>query len=215
MVAGQPGGGPCEPTLRLRVGQGTAPAGWPGRNRRAKQSLPGPIYTHGAVEAMNRAYRAEGVDLPVTTYVAEAIPGVDWTAALVIAPPSAHGTPWTRRFGPASTAFASGWMRIRGTRRRRAVDRGFVLSDHADWPGLLTSIDATTAETVWLTHGYTAVVARWLCEQGKDAHLIATRYEGERNDVTETGENLTRGDSAGRPVRAGVESHFNPVFERE
>ena len=167
------------------------------------ESLPGPIYTHGAVEAMNRAYRAEGIDLPATTYVAEARPGVDWSTALVVAPPSAHGTPWTRRFGPASTAFASGWMRIRGTRRRRAVDRGFVLSDHADWPGLLASIDATSAETVWLTHGYTAVVARWLREQGKDAHPIATRYEGERDDATETAENLpgeTRPADQSEPV---------------
>jgi putative mRNA 3-end processing factor len=151
----------------------------------ADGSLPGPIYTHGAVETMNRAYRATGVMLPATTYVAEAGPATDWSTALVLAPPSAHGTPWARRFGLASSAFASGWMRLRGTRRRRAVDRGFVLSDHVDWPGLLAAIDATGAETVFLTHGYTAVVARWLHEQGKDAHSIATRYEGERDDVAE------------------------------
>ena len=74
-------------------------------------------------------------------------------------------------------------MQIRGARRRRAVDRGFVLSDHADWPGLLGAIDATGAERVWLTHGYTAVLARWLREQGLDARTIATRYQGERDDV--------------------------------
>ena len=151
----------------------------------AEGSLPGPIYTHGAVETMNRAYRATGMKLPATTHVAEAGPAVDWSTALVVAPPSAHGTPWARRFGPASSAFASGWMRLRGTRRRRAVDRGFVLSDHVDWPGLLAAIDATGAETVLLTHGYTAVVARWLREQGKDAHPVATRYEGERDDAAE------------------------------
>jgi putative mRNA 3-end processing factor len=155
---------------------------------RADQGLPGPIYTHGAVEAMNLAYRGAGVNLPSTTYVAEAKPGVNWSNALVIAPPSAHGTPWARRFGPASTAFASGWMRLRGTRRRRAVDRGFVLSDHVDWPALLATINDTGAETVWLTHGYTAVVTRWLKEQGKDAHAVATRYEGERDDAVETPE---------------------------
>jgi putative mRNA 3-end processing factor len=153
---------------------------------REDEGWPGPIYTHGAVEAMNRAYRAESVDLPATTYVAEADPAVDWSTALIIAPPSAHGTPWSRRFGPVSTAFASGWMRIRGTRRRRAVDRGFVLSDHADWPGLLATIDATEAPTVWLTHGYTSVVAPWLREHGKDAYPLTTRYEGERDDATET-----------------------------
>ena len=74
---------------------------------------------------------------------------------------------------------------MRGTRRRRAVDRGFVLSDHVDWPGLLTTIDATGAETIFLTHGYTAVVARWLCEKGKNAYPMATRYEGERDEVAD------------------------------
>jgi putative mRNA 3-end processing factor len=153
---------------------------------REQDGWPGPIYTDGAVEIMNQAYRAEGIDLPVTAHVAEAGAAVDWSTALIVAPPSAHGSPWSRRFGPVSSAFASGWMRIRGTRRRRAVDRGFVLSDHADWPGLLASIDATGAETVWLTHGYTAVVTRWLREQGKDAHQVATRYEGESDIATET-----------------------------
>jgi putative mRNA 3-end processing factor len=153
---------------------------------RESEQWPGPIYTHGAVEPMNQAYRAEGVHLPETTHVAEVDPAVDWSTALIVAPPSAHGTPWSRRFGPCSTAFASGWMRIRGTRRRRAIDRGFVLSDHADWPGLLASIEATEAETVWLTHGYTSVVTRWLREHGKDAHALTTRFEGESDAANDT-----------------------------
>jgi putative mRNA 3-end processing factor len=147
------------------------------------QDLPGSIYTHGAVEVMNRAYRETGIALPPTTHVAEAGSTVNWSTSLVVAPPSAHGTPWSRRFGPASAAFASGWMRLRGTRRRRAVDHGFVLSDHVDWPALLTAIDATGAETVLLTHGYTSVVTRWLREQGKNAHAVTTHYEGERDDA--------------------------------
>ncbi|MCA1684906.1 MAG: ligase-associated DNA damage response exonuclease [Planctomycetia bacterium] len=142
---------------------------------------PGPIYTHGAVEAMNRAYRVSGVPLPETTYAA-AKSGVDWSRALIVAPPSAQGSPWLRRFGTSSTGFASGWMSIRGARRRRSVDRGFVLSDHADWPGLLSAIDATGAEQVWLTHGYTSVVARYLRDLGRDTRTISTRYEGERDD---------------------------------
>jgi putative mRNA 3-end processing factor len=151
-----------------------------------KQGLPGLIYTHRAVETMTQAYRDAAVVLPSTTYVAEAGLGVNWSTTLVIAPPSAHGSPWSRRFGPASSAFASGWMRLRGMRRRRAVDRGFVLSDHIDWPSLLSTIDATGAETVLLTHGYTAVVARWLREQGKDAHILPTRYEGERDETADS-----------------------------
>jgi putative mRNA 3-end processing factor len=165
----------------------------------AEGSLLGPIYTHGAVETMNRAYRVTGMKLPVTTHFAEAGAAVDWSTALIVAPPSAHGTPWTRRFGPASSAFASGWMRLRGTRRRRAVDRGFVLSDHVDWPGLLAAIDATAAETVYLTHGYTAVVARWLREQGKDAHPVATRYEGERDEAAEAAANPSPEPHASEP----------------
>jgi putative mRNA 3-end processing factor len=145
----------------------------------------GPVYTHGSVENMNRAYRASGVALPPITYAGDAPKGTDWTRALILAPPSANGTPWTRRFGPLSTGFASGWMRIRGARRRRTVDRGFVLSDHADWPGLLGAIRATGAERVLLTHGYTAVVAQWLREQGVEAGVLATRYQGERDDAAE------------------------------
>ena len=98
----------------------------------------GPIACHGAVEKMNQAYRAEGVALPATIHVA-ATSETDWRRFLIVAPPSADGSPWLRRFTAKSRGFASGWMRIRGTRRRRTVDRGFVLSDHADWPGLLAA----------------------------------------------------------------------------
>lgn len=139
----------------------------------------GPIFCHGAVERLNEEYRAAGIALPPTEYSGAPGRGFDWSRALIVAPPSAHGTPWTRRFGELSAAFASGWMRIRGTRRRSAVDRGFALSDHADWPGLLAAIAATGAERVWATHGYTAVLARWLTEQGLDAFAVPTRYEGE------------------------------------
>ena len=141
----------------------------------------GPIYTHGAVERLVAAYRTAGVALPPTRPVAESMRGTDWGGALIIAPPWAHQSPWTRRFGGVTTGLASGWMRIRGTRRRRAVDRGFVLSDHADWPGLLEVIAATGASEVWATHGYTSVLARWLREQGTDAHVLPTRPVGSQD----------------------------------
>jgi putative mRNA 3-end processing factor len=167
--------------------------------------LPGPIFTHGAVEPLNRAYREAGITLPPTTFASEAAKGTDWSTALILAPPSAHGTPWSRRFGSSSSAFASGWMRIRGTRRRRAVDRGFVLSDHADWPGLLEAIEATGAETVWLTHGYTAPLTRWLRDQGKNAQALATRYEGE-TDREETAD-ATQNPPDGLAVSAPEPDH--------
>jgi putative mRNA 3-end processing factor len=145
----------------------------------------GPIFTHGAVESFNSAYRAAGVRLAATRHVGTAGAGDSWNNALILAPPSAKGSPWTRRFGAAATAFVSGWMQIRGARRRRAVDRGFVLSDHADWPGLIAAIQATGAERVWVTHGYTAILARWLGEHGLAAEIAPTPYEGERDDAAE------------------------------
>jgi putative mRNA 3-end processing factor len=142
----------------------------------------GPIVTHGAVDPLNEAYRAAGVALPATQRVTE----LDKSAlsrALVIAPPSVQGSVWARRFGDASDAFASGWMQLRGARRRRAVDRGFVLSDHADWPGLQRAIAATGAERVIVTHGYEAIMVRWLREQGLQAESFDTEYDDERADL--------------------------------
>jgi putative mRNA 3-end processing factor len=136
----------------------------------------GPVLAHGAVERISAIYRHRGISVPP---VAE---GADVTKALVIAPPSARGTPWMRRFRDASTAFASGWMRIRGTRRRRSLDRGFVISDHADWPALLGAIAETGAETILATHGYTAPLVRWLQEHGRGAEVLQTRF-GEAQDA--------------------------------
>ena len=138
----------------------------------------GPIIAHGAVEPLNRVYRDEGVTLPATLTVT----GVDAAAigqALVLAPPSAQGTPWMRRFGNYSDAFASGWMLLRGARRRRGVDRGFVMSDHADWPGLQRAIGETGAERVFVTHGSVAVMVRWLTERGLNAQGFKTEYGDE------------------------------------
>ena len=144
----------------------------------------GPIVVHGAVEPLNRAYRAAGVVLPPTFNVMEITDKALLKRALVIAPPSVHGSAWARRFGDASDAFASGWMQLRGARRRRGIDRGFVLSDHADWPGLQRAIEATGAERVIVTHGYEAVMVRWLSDQGLDAGAFRTEYDDEREDVT-------------------------------
>ena len=142
----------------------------------------GPIFLHGAVKRVTDAYRQTGIELPETKQVWEATRGYDWSKTIVVAPPSANGTPWVRRFGDHSTAFMSGWMAIRGARRRRAVDRGFVLSDHIDWPALLETIEATGAERVWATHGYSQQVVRYLQEMGKDASVLPTRWEGEQDD---------------------------------
>ena len=160
----------------------------------------GPIYVHGAVSRLVRAYRESGVELPPTTYANTIAKGPGWAGAMVVAPPSAHGTPWSRKFGPQSTGLASGWMRIRGTRRRKSVDRGFVLSDHADWPGLLSAIEATGAESVWITHGYSSVLARYLAENGIDSRVIPTRYEGERDGGGDEADDPTSEEASEEPA---------------
>lgn len=141
----------------------------------------GPIYTHGAVERLNRDYRAAGVRLARTTYASDLPKGTSFSGSLIVAPPSAAGSTWMRRFGDLSTGFASGWMRIRGTRRRRSLDRGFALSDHVDWPSLLAAIEGTGAERVWVTHGFREPLVRWLRERGLDASSIASSWRGEED----------------------------------
>jgi putative mRNA 3-end processing factor len=157
----------------------------------------GPIYTHGAVESLNDAYRASGLALPPTQRVSELPRGHDFSRALIVAPPSAQSSPWLRRFGDYADAFMSGWMQIRGVRRRRAVDRGFALSDHADWPGLLSAIEATGAQRVYVTHGYSDPLVRWLCEHGLDAQTLTTKFTGEEGSA-DTG---TSADEAATGVR--------------
>ena len=139
----------------------------------------GPIVVHGAVEPLNRAYRAAGVALPETRMVTDVKDRADLKRALVVCPPSAAASPWMRRFGDASTAFASGWMQLRGARRRGGWDRGFVLSDHADWPGLMRAIGATGARRVIVTHGSVPVMVRYLAEQGLQAQAFDTEYGGD------------------------------------
>ncbi len=142
----------------------------------------GPIWLHPAVDAITRAYREAGVALPDAKLLHVEVKAADLDGALVIAPPGVLGSAWARRLGDASDAFASGWMRLRGARRRQAVDRGFVLSDHADWPGLMCAIAATGAPRVIVTHGYEDVMVRHLRAQGLDASSFATEYGDDKVD---------------------------------
>ena len=139
----------------------------------------GPIICHGAAENLNAAYRQSGVALPATRKACEVIDKNDLRRALILAPPSVQGSTWLKRFGDYSDAFASGWMQLRGARRRNAVDRGFVLSDHADWPGLMRAIEASGAERVIVTHGQVPVMVRWLAGRGLEAQAFETEFSGE------------------------------------
>jgi len=124
-------------------------------------------------------YRKAGVKMLPTEAVGAPPRGSVFAGRLILAPPGASGTPWMRRFAPYSTGFASGWMRLRGTRRREAYDRGFVMSDHTDWPGLIRTIEETGAQRVIAMHGNTEALLQYLSERGIAAEALQTAFEGE------------------------------------
>jgi putative mRNA 3-end processing factor len=127
------------------------------------------VFLHGAMLRLVQAYREAGVVMLPTEAVADSAKGRDFAGELILAPPSAAGSPWMKRFGKASTGFASGWMQVRGNRRRRGYDRGFVVSDHADWDGLLRSVKDSGASRIYVTHGDGDALVRYLRETGHDA----------------------------------------------
>lgn len=139
----------------------------------------GRLYVHGALHQVHQILERQGITLPRARLVEGSRGSEDYRGSLVLCPPSALASPWMNRFQPCAVGVASGWMRLRGTRRRRGADRGFVLSDHADWPGLIHAVKETGASRVWVTHGYQETFSRWLCTQGYDATAVRTQFEGE------------------------------------
>jgi len=142
----------------------------------------GPIMTHTAVENTNAILRGQGIALPDTHLCTLETEVKAHPNAILIAPPSATDAKWAARWGARQTAFASGWMALRGIRRRRAGDRGFVISDHADWTGLLWAIRQTGAENIYVTHGYTDIFTRYLNENGWTAQVVPTEFGGESDE---------------------------------
>jgi putative mRNA 3-end processing factor len=136
-----------------------------------------PVHLHGAMLRLTQIYRDAGVPL-LPTLPATLESRQDYRGALILAPPSAAGSSWMRRFGEHSSAFCSGWMRVRAERRRRGYDRGFVLSDHADWPALLQTCRQSGARRVLLTHGQADALTRFLREQGFESGAVATPFGG-------------------------------------
>lgn len=145
------------------------------------------VFLHGAVHPLTDIYRAAGIKMLPTVPVDLNDKTVDYKGQLIIAPPGASGSAWMRRFPKASTGFCSGWMRVRGNRRRRGYERGFVLSDHADWPGLLDTIEQTGASRILTTHGQSSSLVRLLRERGLDAAELVTRYSDD-DSVTDDAE---------------------------
>lgn len=147
----------------------------------------GPVLTHGAVEGTNAVLRGLGAFAPATEQITPEFDRARARGAMVVAPPAALGSAWARRLGPGSEAFASGWMRLRGIRRRRGAERGFVISDHADWDALLRAVAETGAEKIFPTHGYTEIFARHLKAAGYDATPVPTEFGGDDEAEAEAG----------------------------
>ncbi|MCJ8210844.1 ligase-associated DNA damage response exonuclease [Mucilaginibacter sp. RS28] len=173
-----------------------------GKAQRILQNLDlfnGKVYTHGVIENTNEALRRNGIELQPTTRITPDTPKEEVRKGIILAPPSAVGSAWMRKFGPYSFGYCSGWMALRGAKRRRAADRGFVLSDHADWNGLISAIDATGCECVYLTHGYTASFTRYLNEIGFNAREVHTLYGTEEEEAAspqDSPTNLPKGEAS-------------------
>lgn len=139
----------------------------------------GPVYLHGAIYNLNKVLIDAGHPLPDFPKFESGIKKNQFTGAMIVAPPSTAGSPWMRKFQPYSMAVASGWMALRGAKRRKAADNGFILSDHADWPELNIAVKACGAERVFVTHGYTQTFATWLRSQGVEAYTVNSLYENQ------------------------------------
>ena len=143
----------------------------------------GAIYTHSAVEIINQCYRNSGVQLPETKNINELTDENPDPGTIVIAPPSAEIMQWVAKFRNTSSAFASGWMQIRKNRKRNSFDRGFCLSDHVDWEGLLLAVKESGADNVLITHGYSYQLAKWLCSIGYNAEVLNTTLTKEGDQI--------------------------------
>jgi len=142
----------------------------------------GKIFVHGAVESINQAISDKVPKLKRVQNATHEFEPVNDKGSMIITPSAGLGTPWLRKFEPFSLAFVSGWMSIRGARRRQSADRGFVMSDHADWDMLNKAVRETGAEKVFVTHGYSLQFSRWLNEQGIESGVVETEFEGEGVD---------------------------------
>jgi len=150
----------------------------------------GPVFCHSAIYNMNHIYRKMGIELDEIPKFNTKVGKTDKEGILFIAPPAAQNSRLVNKLRPFSDAFASGWMLLRGSRRRRAVDRGFVLSDHGDWDELNEAINNTEAEEVWLTHGYSEIFSQWLKGKGINAKPLDTMFdpEYEEENIENSGE---------------------------
>jgi putative mRNA 3-end processing factor len=156
-----------------------------GKMQRLLKNLPNfdfPIYGHQAVVAVNDRLREAGYRLPKVLNIKKSGNDKQWQNGLVLAPPLSNDASWFKQLGDYNVGYCSGWMAVRGTKNRMAADKGFILSDHADWTELNHAVEETGAQKIYVTHGSTAVFSKWLCEKGLDARDIKTMYGGAEED---------------------------------
>ena len=151
-----------------------------------------PIYAHGAVYNVQQALINSGWDLPTVKRITPETTKEELKGCIVIAPSSAEGSPWMKKFYPYATGICSGWMQVRGNVRRKNADAGFALSDHADWEGLLSAVKATGAQKVYATHGFQSSFSRHLNELGIEAGEVKTAFGNEEEEsIAEPPQNNT------------------------
>lgn len=130
-----------------------------------------PVYLHGALQRLTDLYQDKGIDLGPLVPV-KGIDPKSLAGELVMCPPGSLSDRWAQRFGDAVSAFASGWMRVRARARQRGVELPLVVSDHADWEDLCTTIVETGASEVWVTHGQEEALCHWCALNGIEARPL-------------------------------------------
>lgn len=144
------------------------------------------IYVHNSIANLNEGFVKAGVDLPETIRITSELNKEVLQQGIVIVPPAMAEGKWIKTLQQAATGVCSGWMQVRAGRRWRSADAGFALSDHADWPGLLSAIEATEAEKVFVTHGFTATFSKYLNEIGIASEEVKTQYGNEEEEEEPT-----------------------------
>jgi len=152
------------------------------------------IYVHGAIWNVHEVLVKAGFQLPEVKRITPDMNRNSFKTDIIIAPPSAENSPWINRFHPYSVGVCSGWMQVRGNARRRNVDAGFAMSDHADWKGLISVIHACGAKKVFVTHGFQSSFSRFLNESGIESSEVKTEY-GDETEL-ETEKQLAAGENS-------------------
>jgi putative mRNA 3-end processing factor len=153
-----------------------------------------PIYLHGAMESITDYYVSRGIALGELRPVRGASKP-DLAGTITLCPPSSLKDIWARRFPDPLTAFASGWMRVRARARQHGVELPLVISDHADWDGLIATIAATGAGEIWVTHGQEDALVHRCATQGLKARPLDIVGYGDEDEP------VVPGPVEGQPLR--------------